>query len=186
MNPMRITGAVVCVALLSCGVALAADAGPKDVLKEQGLTRSGNAFVVPEEAAVLEGMKSLRTTKAEADKEVRARTTLDLQIAAKRKVMKDSEKTYRELETRLPLVTKVDAHNAIVTRMNRMVADKKQASLALKDLDEQAAKLSSSAKIKYVDELLSLNAKAADGRGEVQGAGRRPRREGGGRQGDRR
>lgn len=139
----------------------AAPAAAADPFAANGLTKSGTAYVLADEAAILAEMKALRTLKAEADKEVRLRTALDLQIAAKEKVIKDSEKTYRELEARLPAVTKQDAHNAMVLRMNRMVADMKAAKLALEGFDEQAKKLSSANKTKYVDELMKLNGKTA-------------------------
>lgn len=151
---------LVCTMLLGCGVAFAADAGPKDALKENGLTKGTGAYVLADEAAVLDGMKALRAAKADADKEVRARKALDLQIATKQKVMKDAEKTYKELEAKLPAITKPDVKNNIIIRMNRMVADHKSATVALKELEEQANKLSISGQTKYVDELVKLNGKA--------------------------
>jgi len=152
---------VTCTILLGCAAAFAADAGPKDPLKESGLTKGTGAYVLADEAAVLDGMKALRATKAEADKEVRARKAIDLQIATKQKVMKDAEKTYKELEAKLPAINKPDVKNNIIIRMNRMVADHKSATVALKELDEQANKLSISGQTKYVDELVKLSGKAA-------------------------
>jgi aspartyl protease family protein len=155
--PLGFAALVLC---LAGGHLLAAEAA-KDVLKERGLTKAGDLFVLPDETAVLDGMKALRVTKAEADKEVRARTAIDLQIAAKQKIMKDSDKEWHELETRLPLIQKPDIKNNIIIRMNRLVANFKQAQLALKDLEDQAGKQSISGKTKFVDGLMALHSKAA-------------------------
>jgi clan AA aspartic protease (TIGR02281 family) len=155
------TAVVAPVAAFGPAAALAVAADAKDPLADKGLTKSGTAYVLPDEAAVLDGMKALRDAKAAADKEVKARTVLDGQMDAKQKILKDSDKQWHELETRLPLVTKPEAKNGIIVRMNRLVADHKQALIALKDLEEQAGKLSVSAKTKFVDDLMTLNAKAA-------------------------
>jgi len=147
---------VVCAALAA--FTLAADAA--DPLKDAGLTKSDNVFVLPDETPVLDGIKALRLTKTAADKESRARLVVDNQIAAKRKLLDDNDKEWHRLETRLSLVTDPRVHNNIVLRMNRLVADQKDADAALKDLGEQAAKVSITAKVKFVDDMAALNSRA--------------------------
>lgn len=162
MSLSRRLSLLACVAIAGWGAAFAADApATGDVLRDRGLTRSGAAYVLADEAPVLAGMKALRATKAEADKEVRARTALDNQIAAKQKVVKDADKEWHTLEARLATITKPDIKNNVIVRMNRLVSDSKQADIALKDLDEQAGKLSVAAKTKFVDQMVALNVKAA-------------------------
>lgn len=159
MRSFSFPGVVALFIFLIAGSSFAAEAA-KDVLKEQGLTRSGDIYILNDEKPVLDGMKSLRAIKADADKEVRARTALDSQIAAKHKIMKDSDKQWHDLETRLPLIQKPDIKNNMIIRMNRLVADFKQAELALKDLEDQAGKQSITGKTKFVDGLMDLNGKA--------------------------
>jgi clan AA aspartic protease (TIGR02281 family) len=146
---------VACVALTAWAPAFAADA-----LKDAGLSKSGSVYVLPDEAPVLDGIKALRLTKTAADKETRARTLIDNQIAAKRKLVTDDDKEWHRLETRLSLVTDASVHNNIVLRMNRLVGEQKDADAAAKDLETQAGKLSSTNKIKFVDDLTDLNSKA--------------------------
>ena len=153
-------GAVVIVALALGHVAGAADLASKDPLAAAGLTKAGNAYVLADEAALLEGMKALRAKKVEADKETKARQLLDTRVAEKRKVAKDAEKLWEELEGKLSLVTKQDAKNRIILRMNRLLIDRKAAIDALKEMDEQSGKLSSTAKAGFVDDLFALKAKA--------------------------
>ncbi len=155
-----IVPAIVCAALTACLPAFAADTGNKDPLKDAGLTKAGNVYVLPDETAVLDDIKALRTTKAAADKETRARLLIDNQIAAKRKTLADDDKEWHRLETRLSLVTDPSIHNNIVLRMNRLVADTKDADAASKDLETQAGKVSSTAKVKFVDDLAAVNTKA--------------------------
>jgi aspartyl protease family protein len=150
------------VALCACVAsqgALAAEAA-KDVLKENGLTKVGDRFVLADETAVLNGMKGLRAAKNDADREVRARIALDNQIALKQKILKDADKEWHTLDARLAAVTKPDIKNNIIIRMNRLVSDAKQAEVALKDLEEQSGKQSVAGKAKFVDGLIELNSKA--------------------------
>lgn len=150
----------VCAALVGSMRVRAADA--KDSLKDAGLTKAGDYYVLPDEAAVVDGVKSLRSTKADADKESKARKIVEFQISAKKKVMKDADKEWHELEDRLSLVTDVGIHNRIVTRMNRLVVDHKQAMSDEKDLEEKAGKLPTTAKNQFVDEMLALTPKAEE------------------------
>jgi len=147
-----------CAVLVASTVARSAD--PADLLKDAGLTRSGDVYVLPDEAPVLEGIKSLRVTKVQADKESRARKALDLQIASKKKIIKDAEKEWHGLENRLGVITDVRIHNNLVARMNRLVLDQKQAMADEKDLEEQAEKASMTGKTKFVDDMATLAPKA--------------------------
>jgi clan AA aspartic protease (TIGR02281 family) len=115
--------------------------------------------VLGDESGMLEEIKALRALKLEADKETRARKAIDLQLTAKQKIAKDAEKEWKELETRLPLIDKVDIHNRMVTRMNRLVADHKRAMESQKELEETAGKLSSVATVKFVDKLVLMAGK---------------------------
>lgn len=141
-------------ASLVIGTAVLAAEPAKDPIGAAGLTKAATAYVLADEAAVLEEVKALRALKLEADKETRARKAIDMQLAAKQKIAKDAEKEWKELETRLPLITKVDIHNRMVTRMNRLVADYKRALESQKELEENASKLSSVATVKFVDKLM--------------------------------
>jgi clan AA aspartic protease (TIGR02281 family) len=164
MTSSRRFSLIGCVALLLAGVSShalrAADAPVADPLKEAGLTKVGTVYVLPDETAVLDGVKTLKATKVAADKETKSRKVIETQIATKRKVIKDAEKEYEALENRLSVITDVGVHNRMVTRMNRMVVDHKEATTAIKDLEEQANKVSSTAKNKFVDDLAKLKEKA--------------------------
>ncbi|HEY2585416.1 MAG TPA: retropepsin-like aspartic protease [Tepidisphaeraceae bacterium] len=152
--------AVVCVALALPQVVSAAEVAAKDPLKDAGLVRSGNLYVLPDDAAVVSGVAALRKTKLEADQETRARHAIDLQLAAKRRSVENDAKQWEGLQSKLSLVTDTGVHNRIVLRMNRLVADQKEALQAQKDLEEQAGKSSTTAKTKFVDDVAALNAKA--------------------------
>lgn len=158
MNRRYLAWIAACVAVFaSVSVSVAAE---KDALKEAGLTRSGDVYVLADEKPVLDGMSSLRKTKLAADKETRARHSIEMRIAAKQKIAKDTDKEWHALETRLTLVQDVEVHNRIVLRMNRLLADHKEAVEAQKDLEDEAGKVSTTGKTQFVDDLLSLNAKA--------------------------
>ena len=132
----------------------AADA--TDALKNAGLSKSGEAYVLSDETTVIGKMKDLRATKVQADKESKARKVLEFQIAAKKKILKDNDKEWHDLETRLSVITDVGIHNRVVTRMNRLVVEQKQAMSDEKDLEEQAEKQSIVAKTKFVDDMAAL------------------------------
>jgi clan AA aspartic protease (TIGR02281 family) len=151
---------VICVALALPQVGLAAGTAAKDPLKDAGLVRSGNLYVLPDDGAVVSGVAALRKTKMQADQEGRTRRGIDLQLAAKRKAVEDDSKEWHTLETKLSLVTDVGVHNRIVVRMNRLVADAKDSAQAQKDLEEQAGKVSTKAKTQFVDDVAALNTKA--------------------------
>ncbi len=159
MNSGRFFVAVL-LAVALAAPALAVGTGAGDALKDAGLSRSGNVYVLSDEMPVLDGIKALRLTKTQADKESRARLLIDNQIAAKRKLVTDDDKEWHRLETRLSLVTDPTIHNNIVLRMNRLVAEQKDADAAQKDLEGQTGKLSTAAKIKFVDDLAVMDAKA--------------------------
>ena len=152
--------ALTCIVLAAAGVVLAADAGKTDALKQAGLSRAGDTYVLADEAAVVDGVKSLRQTKLEADRETRMRQAIEAKIATKRKTAKDADREWHTLENKLSVVQDVGVHNRIVLRMNRLVADIKDAAESEKDLQEQAGKVSSSAKTKFVDDVADLNGKA--------------------------
>lgn len=158
MRANRWMRVVVCLSLAGGGAALAAEA--RDPLQSAGLTKSATAYVLSDEAALMPEIKALRETKLEADKEARMRRSVDLQIAAKQKVMKDSEKEWKDLEARLGTVQKATIHNNMVVRMNRLVADHKRANEAVKELEERLSKLSTTATVKFVDKLMVLSPKA--------------------------
>lgn len=160
---MRCNGlawAVIGVALALPQVVSAAGTAAKDPLKDAGLVRSGNLYVLPDDAQVVSGVAALRKTKMQADQETRSRHAIDLQLAAKRRSVENDAKQWEGLQSKLSLVTDAGVHNRIVLRMNRLVADQKDALQAEKDLEEQAAKSSASAKTKFVDDVAALNTKA--------------------------
>ena len=96
-------------------------------MKDAGLAKSGDVYALADETPVLDGVKALRLAKVQADKESRQRKVIELQITAKKKIMKEADKEWHELETKLGVITDVSIHNRVVTRMNRLVADHKQA-----------------------------------------------------------
>jgi clan AA aspartic protease (TIGR02281 family) len=156
MKPRHLLRAAVLLALVS-GSAHAADA--KDPLKDAGLTRAGDKYVLEDEKAILEGYGKLKTSKADSDKESRARMLMDMQIAAKRKAAVTAEKEYRDLERRIDTVPRDDIKNKMILRMNRLVADHKAAMEQAKDLETQAGKLSTMNKTKFIDDLAALSPK---------------------------
>lgn len=147
------------VALILPQVVWAGSAG-KDPLKDAGLVRSGNYYVLPDDPAVVSGVAALRKTKMEADQETRSRHAIDVQLSTKRKLVENDIKEWHTLENKLSVVTDPGVHNRIVLRMNRLVADVKESQQAQKDLEEQAGKASTTAKTKFVDDVAALNAKA--------------------------
>lgn len=160
MHSRSLACAAVCFALALPQVVLVAAAGAKDPLQDAGLVRSGNFYVLPDDAAVVSGVASLKKTKMAADQETRTRHGIDLQLAAKHKLMEDDYKEWNSLESKLSLVTDPGVHNRIVLRMNRLVADSKEAMMAQHDLEEEAGKLSTSAKTQFIDDAAALNTKA--------------------------
>jgi clan AA aspartic protease (TIGR02281 family) len=153
-NPLSV---LVYIALLSCGAALAADQASLDALKEKGLTPAGNTLVLSaEEPPILDSVKALRQSKRKADMETRARQQAEAKIAANRKIIEDSHKEYEELTARLEKIKDVTAHNRVVTRINLMVSKAKEAAAAQKGLEEDANKVGSEAKTKFVDDLTEL------------------------------
>ena len=160
---LRVAGCVALVGVIGWtgrGITSAADPAGKDPIKEAGLTRVGNVLVLGDETAVLGGLKSLRTEKAAADKETKARQLIETQIATKRKLIKDDEKAYDEVQGRLTVVTTATAHNALVLRNNRLVNELKKTTSEVKDLGEQANKVGNNAKNKFVDDLAATGPKA--------------------------
>lgn len=151
--------AAICIALALPNVRLAG-AGSKDPLKDAGLVRAGNVYVLADDAAVVSGVNALRQTKVQADKEGRARRVIETQLATKRKSVEDASKQWHTLETKLSLVQDAGVHNRIVLRMNHLVADQKEAIQAEKDLEEQAGKVSTTAKTQFVDDVAAQGAKA--------------------------
>lgn len=164
MTSNRVLPVIALLALLSAGAATppppVAPVGAKDPIKDAGLTKGVAAYVLPDEAAVLDAVKALRTAKAAADREVRARQVLDNNIAAKRKLIDDTGKEWDGLNDRKAAVANPEIRNRMILRMNRLVADQKAAIQALKDLEEQAAKSTPAAKTAFVDELAALTPKA--------------------------
>jgi clan AA aspartic protease (TIGR02281 family) len=127
-----------------------------DALKNAGLSKSGEVYLLADETTAIAKMKDLRTTKVQADKESKARKVLEFQIAAKKKILKDNDKEWHDLESRLSVITDVGIHNRVVTRMNRLVVEQKQAMSDEKDLEEQAQKQSITAKTQFVDDMATL------------------------------
>ena len=149
----------VCALVLSQVVPATAIAA-SDPLKDAGLVRSGNYYVLPDDAAVVSGVASLKKTKMQADQETRNRHAIDVQLGTKRKVVEADIKEWNTLESKLSLVTDVGVHNRIVIRMNRLLADVKESQQAQKDLEEQAGKASTTAKTQFVDDVAALSVKA--------------------------
>lgn len=150
----------ICVGLAVSQVVLGADAGRTDPLKDAGLVRTGNLYLLADDGGVVSGVAALRKTKLEADQETRMRHGIELQLTSKRRAVENDAKEWNTLQTKLSLVTDVGVHNRIVLRMNRLVADQKEAMQAEQDLEEQSGKVSTSAKTKFVDDVAALNTKA--------------------------
>lgn len=160
MHSRSLAYAAVCLALALPQIVLTASAEAKDPVQDAALVRSGNLYVLPDDATVVSGIASLKKTKMAADQETRIRHGIDLQLAAKHKLMEDDYKEWNSLQSKLTLVTDPGMHNRIVLRMNRLVADSKEAMMAQHDLEEEAAKLSTSGKTQFVDDAAALNTKA--------------------------
>jgi aspartyl protease family protein len=160
MSAGRLARVLGCVVLAGQGVVLAADSTKKDAVQQAGLVRSGDAYVLASEKEVLDGMKSLQQEKRQADSEARTRKAIITQEATKRKLIESNDREWHTLESKLSLVTDVGIHNRIVLRMNRLVADIKEAQQAQKDLEEKASKLSTAGQNQFVDDLAALNTKS--------------------------
>ncbi len=155
-----ILGIVAVFTLAAWSNAYAVDIAAPDTFKDAGLEKSGDVYVLSDEAPIVAGVKELRLTKVQADKEAKSRKVIETQITTKKKILKDADKEWHELETKLGVITDVGIHNRIVTRMNRLVADHKQAMANVKDLEEQAGKVSMVAKTKFIDAVAALAPKA--------------------------
>jgi clan AA aspartic protease (TIGR02281 family) len=160
MSAGRLARVLGCVLLAGQGVVQAADSGKKDAVQRAGLVRSGDVYVLPAEKDVLEGMKSLQQEKRQADSEARTRKAIITQEATKRKLIESNDREWHTLESKLSLVTDVGVHNRIVLRMNRLVADIKEAQQAQKDLEEKSSKLGTEGQNKFVDDLAALTTKS--------------------------
>ena len=146
--------------LLPCISQVKADASGANPLQAAGLTKVADTYVLPEESAVVSGMTSVRQAKKQVDADKRVRKGYDLKIATARAVVTDGEKEYKQLEARLIAVTDVSIHNRMVVRMNRLVANMKEAVEMRKDLEEKVAKLGTDTEMKFVDEVIALDDKA--------------------------
>lgn len=148
-----------CLAFLGSARGLAADdAG--GILKDNGLTLSGNAYVLTGEKAVLDDMKTLQKTKRKADTDTRIRKGYEARIKSSKNLIEQSAKEYEHLNDRLALARTVDAHNGIIMRMNRLAVQAKEAVETQKDLQDKIGKLGSDSEMKYVDDLAALKTKA--------------------------
>ena len=127
-----------------------------DALKDKGLVKSGDAFVLADEAPVLSAAKSLRLARKQADRESLLRKKAEDKVAANQKFIKDGVKEYKDLEKRLAKVKDVSTHNRMVGRMNALASKVKESIDNQKDLEAEANKVSSEAKTKYIDELMAL------------------------------
>jgi aspartyl protease family protein len=141
-----------------CAAALAAAPAdpPAEGLKGKGLARSGNSIVLADEAPLLESVKKLRLARAESQRETAQRKKAEDKIAANKKLIVDGTKEWKDLEKRLPKIKDAQTHNRTVARMNALAERVKGAIDGQKDLEQEANKVSSESKTKYVDELLAL------------------------------
>jgi aspartyl protease family protein len=129
---------------------------PPGPLHDHGLLRSGSTLVLADEAPLLESLRALGQTRKQADAETSDRHSLELRIAGKRRIIRDTQREWEHLEAQIALTQDVKIHNNMVLRMNKLFADQKEAVAALKDLEERAAKFNSAAKTNYVDALAAL------------------------------
>ena len=137
--------------------AAAAAADPHaEALKAKGLVRAGNSVVLAEEAPLLEAVKKLRQARRDADRETAQRKKAEDKVAANQRFIRDGSKEWKDLEKRLPKMKDPVIHNRTVTRMNALAAKVKEAIESQRDLEEEANKVTSEAKTKFVDELLAL------------------------------
>lgn len=137
-----------------------AEAGGGDgVLKEKGLSPAGTTYVLGDETALLDEMKVLRTEKRAADRETKMRQAAEAKIVANHKIIDDNTKEFQDLEKRLDRIKDVNGHNRVVIRMNRLATDAKEAIGNEKELEDNAAKIGSEAKNKFVDHLMELSPK---------------------------
>ena len=116
----------------------------------------GDTLVLPVETVLLGDLNTLRQTRSQAGSETSARLALERQIAGNQKIIKDADHDWERLNARLTLVQDVSIHNNIVLRMNRLVADQKEAFATLKDLEDKAGKSISLHETKYADGLTAL------------------------------
>ncbi|HET6250124.1 MAG TPA: retropepsin-like aspartic protease [Tepidisphaeraceae bacterium] len=137
-----------------------------DVLTANHLQAGTDAYVLSDEAAVLDGMKSLRTDKKKVDENKRLRKAYDAKISSSKALIEQNYKDYTALKDRLTVVTDASVHNRMVLRMNMLVLKSKQAAEAQKDAEDKENAMSIDPETKYVDGLLALGTKA-DAAGEA-------------------
>jgi clan AA aspartic protease (TIGR02281 family) len=149
-----------CVVLLVSASAFCADSAKTDALKSNGLTKSGSTYVVPEEADVLEGMKSLHETKKQVDADARVRKGYEAKLTADRNFIKTSKVEADRLSERLAVVSDAATHNRMVARFNLLIVKVNEAIDDQRDLADKIGKVGSDAQTKFVDDLMPLGEKA--------------------------
>ena len=75
-----ILGIVAVFTLAAWSTAYAVDTAAPDTFKDAGLEKSGDVYVLSDEAPIVAGVKELRLTKVQADKEAKSRKVIESQI----------------------------------------------------------------------------------------------------------
>ena len=161
-NDLFVQACMAAVIALGCVAAAKAAAADADPIKSNGLTLSESRYVLPDEAEVLDGMKSLRETRKEVDQNARTRRQYELKLAASKNFINSSHKEWNALEERLAIVRDVNVHNRIVARMNTLLVKSREAGEQQQEYSDKLSKVGGTAEAKFFDNLVPLEQKAQD------------------------
>jgi hypothetical protein len=161
MNRFRLVLiAVTTLSLLS--VVRAEDATPADVLKDKGLIKSANLYVLPGEAEVTSAMRGLRVNKRKLDEEMKSRQAVEQQIKFAKAKMSQWEIDRARLNENLSRVNDPGTQNQIIGKINSLTGYLNEGTKEKKDMEARAAKIGADSKASFIDSVISLAPKAEE------------------------
>jgi clan AA aspartic protease (TIGR02281 family) len=148
------------------GSALAADtaAAPaaagasEDVLKEKGLVKVNNLYLVDADSKLPEDLKNFRAIKKKSDDDNKKRTEIEANIRTAKGAMGNWELEYRQLNEKLGTTTDAFQHNQMVGKINALVSKLNEGRTYLTAREGELAQLGNS-RDEYVGAIIALGDK---------------------------
>lgn len=132
--------------------------GAEDVLKEKGLTKANNLYVLEVDAKLFDSMKSFRASKKQMDDDGRKRDDMEKKLRMAKGAVGQWDLEYRNLNEKLAKVQDNFQHNQIVGQINALVSKMKEGTTFITEAEAELAKLGNS-RDEYVGQLLALSEK---------------------------
>ncbi|HWE02199.1 MAG TPA: retropepsin-like aspartic protease [Tepidisphaeraceae bacterium] len=156
---LGLLGLLLTLVVVPIGRAADAPAADADPLKDKGLVKAGQTYVVPTEQELADQMKTLRKLKLKLDQDGKQRKELETKLKIYKNGISSLDHQKRTLYEQYLKLTDVTQKNAAVAKINIIDSQLLEANGVREDLEKNLNGLGAEEKTQFINDVIDLGLK---------------------------